>query len=264
MTRNDCEKLIFPDVHTFVCHVDEVPNEVYDSVMRLRKHFVLIDKQSRKLKKKFANYGKANEAYVIDNTQLKAENDDLENRLADLAKQLENACLDKHPTQPSSPPSLTSNNSDDDSKQSKKTKSTKLPDPPMLMDSHAAGFDIDVWESKMVKKLTANANHYLTEALRMAYVDSRVDREAYKHLAARLRIDARKPLATAEEMFEVLQKTYGDVNRAHTAMNKFRDLKITKNFNSFWAKFQVLASELDYNEATLISELKYKLTPSLS
>ena len=47
-------------------------------------------------------------------------------------------------------------------------------------------------------------------------------------------------------------------------MNKFRDLKITKDFNSFWVKFQVLASELDHNEATLISELKYKLTLSLS
>ena len=47
-------------------------------------------------------------------------------------------------------------------------------------------------------------------------------------------------------------------------MNKFRDLKMTKDFNSFWAEFQILASELDHNEATLISELKYKLTTSLS
>ena len=39
---------------------------------------------------------------------------------------------------------------------------------------------------------------------------------------------------------------------------------MTKDFNSFWAKFQVLASELDHNEATLISKLKYKLTPLLS
>ena len=46
-------------------------------------------------------------------------------------------------------------------------------------------------------------------------------------------------------------------------MNKFWDLKITKNFNSFWAEFQVLASELDYNKSTLIIELKYKLTPLL-
>ena len=91
----------------------------------------------------------------------------------------------------------------------------------MLMNGHAAGFNIDVWESKIIKKLTANSDHYPSEALRMAYVNSRVDGEAYKHLAARLRIDTQKPFATAEEMFKVLQKAYGDVNRAHTAMNKF-------------------------------------------
>ena len=64
----------------------------------------------------------------------------------------------------------------------------------------------------------------------------------------------------AEKMFKVLQKAYGDVDWQHMTMNKFRDLKMTKDFNSFWAKFQVLASELDHNKATLISELKYKLT----
>ena len=64
-------------------------------------------------------------------------------------------------------------------------------------------------------------------------------------------------------MFKVLQKAYGDVNQAYTAMNKFRDLKMTKDFNSFWAKFQILASKLDHNESTLISELKFKLTLSL-
>ena len=216
------------------------------------------------MEKKFANYEKANEVYVIDNTQLKAKNDNLKNQLADLAKQLENARLDKYPTQPSPPPPLASDDLDDDSKQSKKTKSTKLPDPPMLIDGHTAGFNIDVWESKMVKKLTANADYYLTKALRIVYVDSRVDGETYKHLAARSKIGARKPFATVEEMFEVLQKAYGDVNQAHTVMNKSQDLKMTKDFNSFWAEFQVLASELDHNEATLISELKYKLTSLLS
>ena len=115
----------------------------------------------------------------------------------------------------------------------------------------------------MVKKLTANADHYLIKALCMVYINSCMDRKAYKYLATRSRIDARKPFAMAEEMFKVLQKTYRDVNRKHTAMNKFRDLKITKNFNSFWAKFQVLASELDHNKSTLISKLKFKLTPSL-
>ena len=86
LTWNNCEELIFPDVHTFVRHVDEALDEVYDSVMRLWKHLILIDKQSRKLEKKFANYKKANKAYIIDNTQLKTKNDDLENWLANLAK----------------------------------------------------------------------------------------------------------------------------------------------------------------------------------
>ena len=130
----------------------------------------------------------------------------------------------------------------------------------MLIDGHATGFDINMWKSKMVKKLTANANHYLTKPLRMVYVNSCVDEEAYKHLAARSRIDTQKPFATVEEIFEVLQKIYGDVNQKHTAMNKFRKLKMTKDFNSFWAEFQVLALELDHNKSTLISELKFKLT----
>ena len=116
----------------------------------------------------------------------------------------------------------------------------------------------------MTKKLSANANYYPTEALYMAYIDSHVDKGAYKHLATRLRICARKPFAIAEEMFKVLQKAYGNVNQKHTAMNKFWDLKMTKDFNSFWAKFQVLTSELDHNKSTLIIELKYKLTALLS
>ena len=48
------------------------------------------------------------------------------------------------------------------------------------------------------------------------------------------------------------------------AANKFCDLKMTEDFNNFWAEFQVLASELDYSKSMLISKLKYKLTSSLS
>ena len=103
----------------------------------------------------------------------------------------------------------------------------------MLTDGHVARFNINVWKSKMAKKLAANADHYPIEILRIAYIDSCVDEEAYKHLVARSRISAQKLFATAKEMFEVLQKAYGNVNRAHTAMNKFQDLKMTKDFNSF-------------------------------
>ena len=103
----------------------------------------------------------------------------------------------------------------------------------MLTNGHATGFDINVWKSKMVKKLTANANHYPTKVLRMAYVNSHVNRETYKYLTARSRISAQKLFVMAKKMFEVLQKAYGDINWKHTAINKFQDLKMTKDFNSF-------------------------------
>ena len=104
LTREDQEELNFSNVRTFVRHVESAPKEVYNLVMRLLKHLVLVDKQNQKLKSKFTNYKKTNEAYVIDNTQLKAKNDDLENWLADLEKQLENTWLDKYSAPLSQPP----------------------------------------------------------------------------------------------------------------------------------------------------------------
>ena len=117
LTRKDREELNFPEVCTFVRHVELAPRKVYNLVMRLWKHLVLVDKQNQKLKSKFTNYKKANKAYVIDNAQPKAESDNLENRLANLEKQLENARLNKH-LAPSllPPPSIVSDNSDDNLK----------------------------------------------------------------------------------------------------------------------------------------------------
>ena len=206
----DQEELNFPDLCTFVHHVELASREVYNSVMRLQKHLMLVDKQNQKLKSKFTNYEKTNKAYVIDNIQLKAKNDNLENQLANLEKQLKIAHLDKCLT-PSSlplPPLLIFDDSDGDSKyshyHSQKAKLTKLPDPPMLTDGHAVKFDINVWKSKMAKKLTTNIDHYPTKVLRMAYVNSCMDKEAYKNLAARSKISTRKLFAIAKEMFEVL------------------------------------------------------------
>ena len=117
LTREDWKELNFSDVCTFIRYVKLAPREVYDLVMRLWKHFVLIDKQNQKLKSKFTNYEKANKAYIINNAQLKAKNDNLENRLADLKKQLENTWLDKYSAPlPLLPPSVVSDNSDDNSK----------------------------------------------------------------------------------------------------------------------------------------------------
>ena len=75
------------------------------------------------------------------------------------------------------------------------TKSAKIPDP--LVFTSAEGDDIDNWLSKMRSKLTANADHYNTEALKMSYVENRVGGTASKHLAPRLRGNAVNAYTTA-------------------------------------------------------------------
>lgn len=62
------------------------PKKVYNSVMKLWNHLVLINKQSYKWEKKFINYKKANEAYVIDNSQLQSKNKSLETQFTNLEK----------------------------------------------------------------------------------------------------------------------------------------------------------------------------------
>ena len=67
LTRDGREKLNFSDVRTFVRYVKVAPREVYNLVIRLQKHLVLVDKQNCKLKTKFTNYEKPNESYIVDN-----------------------------------------------------------------------------------------------------------------------------------------------------------------------------------------------------
>ena len=46
LTWEDQEKLNFPDVRTFVRHVESALGEVYNLIMRLQKYLVLADKQN--------------------------------------------------------------------------------------------------------------------------------------------------------------------------------------------------------------------------
>ena len=90
LTQDDRKELNFSDVRTFIRHMEVASREVYDSVMRLRKQLVLIDKQNCKLKTKLTNYEKANKSYVIDNKQLKTANHGLKTQLINLESQLAN------------------------------------------------------------------------------------------------------------------------------------------------------------------------------
>jgi hypothetical protein len=64
-------------------------------------------------------------------------------------------------------------------------KSVKLPDPPILTDGKDPKFA--EWLSKMKNKLLANADHYSTEPLKMAYIQTRTAGYSADHMAPRLR-----------------------------------------------------------------------------
>ena len=57
---------------------------------------------------------------------------------------------------------------------------------------------------------------------------------------------------------------YGDPDRRHTAQRAYLRLYQGKrSFPEFWAEFQRLAAELDYNQTSMIDDLRFKLNPSL-
>lgn len=140
-------------------------------------------------------------------------------------------------------------------------KSTKLPDPPIF---EGRDQDLDSWLSRMRNKLLANGDHYPTDSLQIAYTESRIGGEAAKHIAPRLRATALNRFGTAEEIFGYLNQVYGDPDRRHTAQRAYLKLYQGKrSFAEFWAEFQRLAAELDYNQTSMIDDLRFKLNPSL-
>lgn len=67
-------------------------------------------------------------------------------------------------------------------------KSVKIPDPPILTDGKEPTFED--WLLRMEDKLAANADHYPTPALRLAYVKSRCGGRAADHIISRSRSSA--------------------------------------------------------------------------
>jgi hypothetical protein len=139
-------------------------------------------------------------------------------------------------------------------------KSVKLPNPPVLTDGKDPEFED--WESRIRNKLRANADHYDTEALRIAYVENRVGGKAAKHLRPRLRASAINPYTTAEEMLKHLETIFQDANREANAKREFRKLNMraTDKFQDFLTNFLHLAGEAQIPAVMYKDELYQRIT----
>jgi hypothetical protein len=89
---------------------------------------------------------------------------------------------------------------------------TKLPDP-LIFESREQ--NIELWLSCMRSKLKANADHYPTDDLKMAYTENRIGGEAALHIAPCIRETALNQFKTANEILDLLSQVYGDPDRRH-------------------------------------------------
>jgi SET domain-containing protein len=93
-------------------------------------------------------------------------------------------------------------------------RSIKLPDPPIFESREQ---NIELWLSRMRNKFKANADHYPTDELKIAYTESRTDSEATLYITPRMRETALNQFETADEVLDLLSQIYRDSDRRHTA-----------------------------------------------
>ena len=141
--------------------------------------------------------------------------------------------------------------------------STKIPDPPTLTDGKEPRFED--WLLLMSQKLAANADHFDTSQLRMAYVASRCEGKARKHITPRMRDDSMNPYTDSKDMLDHLKMIYNDPNRVATAKHQFRQLymRVSDKFHDFLSEFLYLAAEAGVMEDDWKDELYHKLTTEL-
>lgn len=117
----------------------------------------------------------------------------------------------------------------------------------------------------MSQKLTANADHFDSPQLRIAYVASRCEGKARKHITPRMREDVVNPYIDSKDILNHLKTIYDDPNRVTTAKHQFRQLymKNGDKFHEFLSEFLYLAAEAGVAENTWRDELYVKLTTKL-
>jgi zinc knuckle protein len=142
-------------------------------------------------------------------------------------------------------------------------KTTKIPDPPVLTDGSDPAFES--WKIQITGKLSVNADHFVDESARIAYVFSRTGGNAQKHLQPRISSSSVDPFMTADEMIEHLASIYEDPFKVQNARRDYRRLtmKATETFPDFYTRFLHLAGEGRIPEDDLRPDLYDKLTLDL-
>ena len=86
----------------------------------------------------------------------------------------------------------------------------------------------------MKNELLVNANHFLSEEIRIIYIKNRTKDNAVKHLKFRMRKNALYSFRASDKMLNAMKMIFDDLNRKLTIINEFRVLRMSdKNFHTF-------------------------------
>ncbi len=141
-------------------------------------------------------------------------------------------------------------------------KSVKLPDPPIFIGTGDSTWE--TWNTKIADKLDANANHYPTEKIRIAYVISRLGGDADQQTYAKRRVGASSPYQSLSELLKHLKGIYEDQDLIRKCRREYVALKqLNKPFSSFYSEFTRISSFLNYDDTTLMNDIQDKINNRL-
>ena len=147
----------------------------------------------------------------------------------------------------------------------KSTKHTvKLPDPHFFSGENK-DIDYDNWLIQVKNKLRGNATSYPTEELKIIYITSRLSGNALALVSPRLDINGYLPYTTIGQLYDHLNKLFGDPNKRKNAKQSFNKLIMKKDqtFQDFYALFLRYAADGNIKSNNLKDEIYDKLTWNL-
>jgi hypothetical protein len=105
-------------------------------------------------------------------------------------------------------------------------------------------------------KLFSDPTRFPTPTIRMAYTFNRLQGRAQAQVLPFIKGETIE-LKDTEDIIRILQNAFGDPDPVATARAKLANLKQgKKEFNAYFAKFQMLVSKLNWNEDTKLDALR--------
>lgn len=138
--------------------------------------------------------------------------------------------------------------------------SERLPDPDKFEGDRK---DLRRFVSQIKEKMIVNYDRFPTSHSRMAYVTNRLKGTPYAQILPYIHNGVCQ-LSDYGEVLEILERAFGDPNRARNARNDLYRLRQgNKEFSVFFAEFQRLAMEGDMPEAALPTMLEQAINREL-